>query len=95
MRALIFTATLMSLVGLAQAQAQAPAAGSGGGGPVTASDTAPNIPKGAQPPGTPSGATPGERELRNAAGQNVIGKTATPGTAVPGNTTAPDAGVRK
>ena len=93
MRALIFAATLISIAGLAQAQA--PAAGSGGGGPVSASDAAPNIPRGVQPPGTPSGTTSGDRALRNAAGQNVIGKTATPGTAVPGNTTAPDAGVRK
>lgn len=93
MRVLVVTAMLVSMTVLAQAQA--PSAGSGGGGPVNASDTAPNIPRGVQPPGTPSGNTPGDRALRDAAGQNVIGKTDTLGTAVPGNTTAPDAGVRK
>ena len=91
MRSLIFVAMLMSVA----AQAQAPAPGSGGGGPVGASVATPSSPQGVQPPGTPSGDTSGDRALRDAAGQNVISKTATPVTAVPGNTTAPDAGVRK
>ena len=93
MRALIFAATLVSMA--AQAQTPAPAPGSGGGGPVGASVATPATPQGVRPPGTPSGDTSGDWALRDAAGQNVIGKTAAPVTAVPGNTTAPDAGVRK
>ncbi len=75
--------------------AQAPAPGTNAGGGVGPSATQPTKALGATPPGTPAGNTAGDRALRNAAGQNVIGKTVTPATAVPGNTTAPDSGVRK
>ena len=77
------------------AHAQAPAPGSAGGGGVGPSVSTPDTPKGTAPPGTPSGQTTGDRALRDAAGQSVIGKTETPPSPVPGNTTAPDAGVRK
>lgn len=75
--------------------AQAPAPGSSAGGGVGTSTANPTTPTGATPPGTPSGETAGDRALRDAVGQNVIGKTETPLTAVPGNTTGPDSGVRK
>jgi len=75
--------------------AQAPAPGSNAGGAVGPSVTNPTAPLGTAPPGTPDGDTAGDRALRDAAGQNVIGKTETPVTAVPGNTTGPDSGVRK
>jgi len=55
----------------------------------------PTTPQGKAPPGTPTAETSGDRALRDAAGQNVLGKTDTPATAVPGNTTGPDSGVRK
>lgn len=77
------------------AHAQAPAPGSAAGGGVGPSVSTPNMPTGTAPPGTPTGQTTGDRALRDAAGQSVIGKTETPPSPVPGNTTAPDAGVRK
>ncbi len=94
MRILIQAAVLAVLCASA-AQAQAPAAGSSGGGGVGASTSTPNDLPGVAPPGTPNGETTGDRALRNAAGQNVIGKTETPPSPVPGDTRAPDAGVRK
>lgn len=75
--------------------AQAPAPGSSGGGGVGPSIAVPNAPLGTVPPGTPGGDTAGDRALREAAGQNVIGKTETPATAVPGDTKGLDSGVRK
>ena len=94
MRVLMQAAALAVLCASA-AHAQAPAAGSSGGGGVGASVSTPNGPKGTAPPGTPSGETTGDRALRDAAGQSVIGKTETPVSPVPGDTRAPDAGVRK
>ena len=94
MRVLMQVAAITVLCASA-AQAQAPAAGSSGGGGVGASVSTPNDPKGTAPPGTPSGETTGDRALRDAAGQSVIGKTETPQSPVPGDTRAPDAGVRK
>jgi hypothetical protein len=94
MRVLIQAAVLAVLCTSA-AQAQAPTPGSSGGGGVGASDSTPNDLKGVAPPGTPGGETTGDRALRNAAGQSVIGKTETPPSPVPGDTRAPDAGVRK
>ncbi len=94
MRVLIQAAVLAVLCASA-AQAQAPAAGSSGGGGVGASTSTPNDLQGVAPPGTPNGETTGDRALRNAAGQNVLGKTETPPSPVPGDTRAPDAGVRK
>ncbi len=85
---------LLELVSSA-AHAQAPAAGSGGGGGVGPSVTTPTTPQSRPPPGTPSAETAGDRALRDAAGQNVLGKTETPPTPVPGDTMAPDSGVRK
>ena len=79
----------------AAAYAQNPAPGTGGGGPVGPSISAPTTPTGSPPPGTPSGETTGDRALRDAAGQGVIGKTETPPSVVPGDTRAPDAGVRR
>ena len=75
--------------------AQAPKPGSNGGGDVGPSINRPNIPLGTAPPGTPDGDTAGDRALRDAAGQSVIGKTDTPATAVPGDTKGLDSGVRK
>jgi len=92
MRALILAAAMLYPLA---AYAQAPAPRSGGGGGVGASVDTPTAPQGNAPPGTPSGETAGDRALRDAAGQNALGKTETPLTAVPGNTTAPDSGVRK
>ncbi len=88
---------LLVILGLSPspAYAQAPGAGSGQGGGVGASVTKPTTPQGAAPPGTPSAETAGDRALRDAAGQNVLGKTETPATPVPGNTTGPDSGVQK
>lgn len=94
MRILIQAVVLAALCASA-AQAQAPAAGSSGGGGVGASTSTPNGLQGVAPPGTPNGETAGDRALRNAAGQSVIGKTETPPSPVPGDTRAPDAGVRK
>ena len=74
--------------------AQAPAPRSNGGGDVGPSVSQPDVPLGATPPGTPDGDTAGDRALRNAAGQIVIGRTETPTTPVPGDTQAPDAGVK-
>jgi len=91
MRAIILAAAVLYPLA---AYAQAPAPRSGGGG-VGASVDTPNAPQGKAPPGTPTGETAGDRALRDAAGQNALGKTETPLTAVPGNTTAPDSGVRK
>lgn len=88
-------ALVIALLSATAAQAQAPAPGTGGGGGVGPSVPAPNDPKGTAPPGTPAGDTAGDRALRDAAGQSVIGKTETPPSPVPGNTTGPDAGVRK
>ncbi len=93
MRASILAAAL--LLYPAALFAQAPTPGSNGGGDVGPSVSRPNVPLGTAPPGTPSGDTAGDRALRDAAGQNVIGKTDTPGTAVPGDTKGLDAGVRK
>ncbi len=97
MRTLILAAPVLSLLALRPlaSYAQVPAAGSGGGGGVGASVTAPTTPQGKAPPGTPTAETAGDRALRDAAGQNALGKTETPLTPVPGNTTAPDSGVRK
>ena len=97
MRAIVLATPVLCLVGLGSlaAYAQAPKPGSGGGGGVGASVNTPTTPQGKAPPGTPSAETAGDRALRDAAGQNVLGKTETPLTAVPGNTTAPDSGVRK
>ena len=75
--------------------AQAPAPGSNAGGGVGPSVAQPTTPSGSAPPGTPSGDTAGDRALRDAAGQSVLGKTTTPPTVVPGDTTGPDSGVRK
>ena len=94
MRVLIRSAALAVLCASA-AHAQAPAPGSSGGGGVGASTSTPNDLQGVAPPGTPNGETTGDRALRNAAGQSVIGKTETPPSPVPGDTRAPDAGVRK
>ena len=94
MRALV-QAAIIAAVSASIACAQAPAPGSSGGGGVGASVSTPTEPKGTAPPGTPSGETTGDRALRDAAGQSVIGKTETPVSPVPGDTRAPDAGVRK
>lgn len=75
--------------------AQAPTPRSNGGGEVGPSASQPDVPLGATPPGTPSGETAGDRALRNAAGQNAIGKTETPISPVPGDTKGLDSGVRK
>ena len=75
--------------------AQAPTPRSNGGGDVGPSVSHPDVPLGTTPPGTPNGDTAGDRALRDAAGQNVIGKTDTPATAVPGDTKGLDSGVRK
>ena len=90
-------ATILALTMLAPmlAHAQAPAPGSGAGGGVGPSATAPTTPQGATPPGTPNGETAGNRALRDATGQQVIGKTTTPATAIPGETSGRDSGVRK
>ena len=75
--------------------AQAPKPGSNGGGDVGPSVSRPDVPLGTVPPGAPGGDTAGDRALRDAAGQNVIGKSETPATAVPGDTKGLDSGVRK
>ncbi len=93
MRASILTAAL--LLYPAVLFAQAPKPGSNGGGDVGPSVSRPDVPLGTVPPGTPNGDTAGDRALRDAAGQNVIGKTETPATAVPGDTKGLDSGVRK
>lgn len=92
MRASILAATLLYPAVLF---AQAPAPRSNGGGGVGPSVSRPDVPLGTVPPGTPNGDTAGDRALRDAAGQNVIGKTETPATAVPGDTKGLDSGVRK
>jgi hypothetical protein len=92
MRAMILAAAMLYPLA---AYAQAPAARSGGGGGVGASVDTPTTPQGKAPPGTPTGETTGDRALRDVAGQNALGKTDTPLTAVPGNTTGQDSGVRK
>jgi len=92
MRAIVLAASVLCPL---VAYAQAPAPRSGGGGGVGTSVDTPTAPQGTAAPGTPTGETAGDRALRDAAGQNVLGKTETPLTAVPGNTTAPDSGVRK
>jgi len=94
MRVLI-RAAVVAVLCVSAAQAQAPAAGSSGGGRVGGSSSTPNDLQGVAPPGTANGETTGDRALRNAAGQSVIGKTETPPSPVPGDTRAPDAGVRK
>jgi len=87
MRAFITGLTLLAATGTASlAQVPAPPAGSDGGGPVGPSIAQPTVPTGRTPPGTPTGTTPEERGARDAVGQSVIGKTATPPSAVPGNT---------
>ncbi len=86
---------LVASLAAAPAHAQAPAPGSRGGGGVGPSVSTPTAPQGATPPGTPSGETTGDRALRDAAGDSVIGKTDTSASPVPGDTMAPDAGVRK
>lgn len=95
MHPLAAAAILLACLAAAPAHAQAPAPGSSGGGGVGASVSTPTTPKGTAPPGTPVGETTGDRALRDAAGDSVIGKTDTPASPVPGDTTAPDAGVRK
>jgi len=92
MRASILTAAL--LLYPAVLFAQAPKPGSNGGGDVGPSVSRPDVPLGTVPPGTPNGENVGDQALRNAAGQNVIGKTETPATAVPGDTKGLDSGVR-
>ena len=77
------------------AQAPAPAPGSGGGGPVGASIPQPTAPTGKTPPGTPDDQTASGRVARDAAGTQVIGKTATPPTALPGNTGGVQSGPRQ
>ena len=94
MRVLFQAAALAALCAFA-AHAQAPAPGSSGGGGVGSSVSTPAAPQGATPPGTPSGETTGDRALRNAAGDSVTGKTDTLASPIPGDTMAPDAGVRK
>ena len=91
----LMQAAILAILSASAAQAQAPVPGSSGGGGVGASVSTPNEAKGTAPPGTPSGETVGDRALRDAAGQSVIGKTETPVSPVPGDTRAPDAGVRK
>lgn len=93
MRASILAAAL--LLYPAVLHAQAPKPGSSGGGDVGPSVSRPNVPLGTAPPGTPSGETAGDRALRDAAGQNAIGRTETPTSPVPGDTKGLDSGVRK
>lgn len=93
MRASILTAALLLLP--ATLFAQAPKPGSSGGGEVGPSVSRPDVPLGTVPPGTPSGDTAGDRALRDAAGQSVIGRTETPTSPVPGDTKGLDSGVRK
>ncbi len=88
-------AALLACLAAVPARAQAPAPGSSGGGRVGPSVSTPTVPQGTTPPGTPSGETTGDRALRDAAGDSVIGKTGTSASPVPGDTMAPDAGVRK
>ncbi len=97
MRTMILTAPVLCLFGLGAmtAYAQAPAAGSGAGGGVGPSVDAPRTPQGNTPPGTPSANTAGDRALRDTAGQNAVGKIGTPSSALPGDTTGQDSGVRK
>ena len=86
-------ALLLFAAGSVIAQAPAPAAGSGGGGPVRSnSNTTPTAPSGVAPPGTPSANTVPGQNARDRAGQAVIGHTATPQTAVPGNTGGKETG---
>ncbi len=91
----IMAAALLACLAAAPAHAQAPTPGSNGGGGVGPSVSTPTAPQGTAPPGTPRGETTGDRALRDAAGDSVIGKTDTSASPVPGDTTAPDAGVRK
>ncbi len=93
MRASILAAAL--LLYPAVLFAQAPKPGSSGGGDVGPSVSRPDMPLGTTPPGTPNGQTAGDRALRDAAGQNVVGRTETPTSPVPGDTKGLDAGVRK
>ncbi len=92
MRASILTAALLLYPAVLFAQAPKPGSNGGGVGP---SVSRPDVPLGTVPPGTPNGENVGDQALRNAAGQNVIGKTETPATAVPGDTKGLDSGVRK
>jgi hypothetical protein len=87
MRYRLLGAVALLVAGPAWAQVPAaPPAGSGGGGPVGPSTTTPQGPTGKTPPGTPgANSVPGQIS-RDAAGQQVIGKTATPPGAVPGDT---------
>ncbi len=94
MRGTVYVGLLLA-AWIAPAFAQAPAAGSGGGGGVGASVSEPTTPKGAAPPGTPSGQSTAERQSRDAIGTAVIGKTETSGTAMPGDTGGADSGVKK
>ena len=93
MRTSILTAAL--LLYPAVLFGQAPKPGSSGGGDVGPSVSRPDVPLGTVPPGTPSGETAGDRALRDAAGQHVIGRTETPTSPVPGDTKGLDSGVRK
>ncbi len=70
-------------------------AGQRGGGGVGSRVPTPTAPQGATPPGAPSGETTGDRALRNAVGDSVTGKTDTLASPIPGDTMAPDSGVRK
>lgn len=95
MRSMLFAAALV-MAGPAWAQVPpAPPAGSGGGGPVGPSTTTPMGPTGKTPPGTPSANSVPGQISRDAAGQRVIGKTATPPSAVPGNTGGAATGARQ
>lgn len=85
------------LVGASLAAAQtppAPPAGSGTGGPVGPSVSTPREAIGAVPPGTPSATSVQGQGARNQTGQEVIGNTATPPSAVPGNTGGQETGTR-
>lgn len=97
MRTMILAVPVLCLFGLGSltAYAQAPAAGSGAAGGVGPSVNTPRTAQGNTPPGTPSADTAGDRALRDAAGQNALGKIGTPSSALPGDTTGQDSGVRK
>ena len=83
--ALIAATLVLAAPALAQVP-PAPAAGSGGGGPVGPSVSEPTSPTGKTPPGTPSATTPADQIARDSTGQQIIGRTTTPQSPVPGNT---------
>ncbi len=88
MRSLMVVAVSTLIAGAAWAQTPpaAPPAGSGSGGSVGPSVMTPSSPTGKTPPGTPTDSTVPGQVSRNTTGQDVIGQTANPPTAVPGNT---------